>query len=336
MNPRNESAYEAEYAEAIGVLREIEKTLLTKEQWQRAVDAPDVNEALRFMGGEYNFASLHNPDEYEPLLQVKLKATYERFYTLAPERETVDILNLKYVFHNLKVMAKAEISEHARQNSGGIISRVAAVTPEEIRAGEKGEAPEYAVNAYREMLDAYALNRDPQAIDMAGDRLMYARMLELAEGLQNAFILKYVQMSIDIYNLRLLVRAKNMQKGARFLRDSLLPGGLTGTDFMKESYDKPFDAIAARCYYAYFGDAVRLSEESYEKNKNFATLEKLTDNLITAHLAGAKYIAFGPEPLFAYLAALENEIRQIRIVITCKINGISEDVLRERLRDLYG
>jgi V/A-type H+-transporting ATPase subunit C len=336
MNPKNESTYEAEYAQAVGVLREIEKALLTREQWQRAIDASDIHEALRFMGADYGFAALGNPDAYEPLLQARLKETYEQFYQITPEPEVVDILNLKYVFHNLKVMVKADVSDHARQNSEGILSEVAKVTPAQIRQGEKGDAPEYAVTAYGEMREAYDATRDPQAIDMTGDRLMYAQMLILAESLQSDFILKYVQMSIDIYNLRLLVRAKNMQRGSRFLRDSLLPGGLTDPDFMKESYDKPFDAIAARCYYAYFGDAVRLSEESYERNKNFATLEKLTDNLLTAHIATAKYIAFGPEPLFAYLIARENEIRQIRIVITCKINGIDQDVLRERLRDLYG
>jgi len=314
----------------------MEKTLLTREQWQRAVDAPDVAEALRYMGGGYNFSSLKNPDAYEPLLQAKLKETYERLYTLCPEPEVVDVLNLKYVFHNLKVLAKSAASEHAKQNSEGLLSEVTALSANEVLAGEKGEAPAYAVAAYQEMLNAYGETRDPQAVDMAGDRLMYARMLELAEGLGNEFILKYVQMSIDVYNLRLLVRSKNMQRGVRFLRASLLPGGLTDTDFMKDNYDKPFDTIAQRCYYAYFGDAMRLSEESYEKNKNFATLEKLTDNLLTAHIASAKYIAFGPEPLFAYLVARENEIRQMRIVITCKINHISEDVLRERLRELYG
>jgi V/A-type H+-transporting ATPase subunit C len=336
MNPKNGAAYEAEYAEAVGVLREIEKTLLTREQWQRAVDASDLNEALRYMGGNYGFASLVNPDAYEPLLQAQLKETYEQFYTLSPEPEVVHILNLKYTFHNLKVMAKAEVSEYARANSEGILSEVARVTPAQVKQGEKGDAPEIILSAYTEMLNAYETSRDPQAIDMAGDRLMYAQMLVLAEALQNDFILKYVQMSIDIYNLRLLVRSKNMQKGIRFLRESLLPGGLTGTDFMTDNYDKPFDVIVSKCYYAYYGDAMRLSEEGYERHGNFAALEKLTDNLLTTHLASAKYVAFGPEPLFAYICARENEIRQIRIVITCKINGISEDVLRERLRELYG
>jgi V/A-type H+-transporting ATPase subunit C len=46
-------------------------------------------------------------------------------------------------------------------------------------------------------------------------------------------------------------------------------------------------------------------------------------------------VPYGPETVFAYIAAKENEIRQARIILTCKANGVSPDVLRERLRDNY-
>ena len=323
---------ESDYAQSIGVLREMEKALISREQWQRAIDAPDVSEALRVMGGDYDFSSMRGPEAYEPVLQAKLKETYDKLYILCVQPEVVDILNLKYVFHNLKVLVKASVSEYARQNSDAILSSVSAVKPSEV--SEKGGAPGYVMEAKRVMEEAFAVNRDPQAIDVAADRLMFARMLELAEGLKNEYILRYVQMSIDLYNLTLLVRVRNMQKGPRFLQESLLDGGLTDKALMADAYDKPFDAIVVKSYYKYFGDAVRLAMEAFEKTKNFSELEKLTDNLLTTHIARAKFIAFGPEPLFAFIIARENEIRQIRIIITCKLNSIPEDTLRERLRDI--
>jgi V/A-type H+-transporting ATPase subunit C len=330
-------ASETDYAEAVGVLRELEKTLVSPEQWLRAVDAPDVSEALRYIGEDYDFAALRAPDAYEPLLQAKLAETYDKLYALSVQPEVVDILNQKYIFHNLKVLVKAAVSDYAKANSGLLLSAVAKITPETMRGGEKAGCPEYVLNAWKAMAEAYEqANSDPQAIDMEGDRRMFARMLELAEALGNEFILRYARMSVDLYNLKLLMRVKNMQKGPRFLQDALIPGGETGDDVMRDAYDKTFDVIAAKCYYKYYGEAVKQAEESYAKTKDFSALEKLTDDLLTKHIAGAKYVAFGPEPLFAYIIARENEIRQIRILLTCKINQISDETLRERLRDLYG
>ena len=49
----------------------------------------------------------------------------------------------------------------------------------------------------------------------------------------------------------------------------------------------------------------------------------------------SKYIVFGPEPLFTYLVAKEREINAIRMIMVSKINNISPDKVKERLRDTY-
>ena len=49
----------------------------------------------------------------------------------------------------------------------------------------------------------------------------------------------------------------------------------------------------------------------------------------------SKYIVFGPEPLFTYLVAKECEINAIRLIMVSKINNISSEKIRERLRDTY-
>ena len=41
------------------------------------------------------------------------------------------------------------------------------------------------------------------------------------------------------------------------------------------------------------------------------------------------------EPLLAYIYAKETEIKVIRIIMVGKLNNIAEEVIRERLRDIY-
>jgi V/A-type H+-transporting ATPase subunit C len=40
----------------------------------------------------------------------------------------------------------------------------------------------------------------------------------------------------------------------------------------------------------------------------------------------------GVEPFIAYLFAKETEIRNVRIIMTGKINRLNDDLIRERLR----
>ncbi|MDL2274203.1 V-type ATPase subunit, partial [Oscillospiraceae bacterium OttesenSCG-928-G22] len=105
--------------------------------------------------------------------------------------------------------------------------------------------------------------------------------------------------------------------------------------FYKEQYNKDFSSLATAFHYKHMGDAVKRGIESYERTGTFSLLERLFDNALIERARQSKYIAFGPENLFSYLVSKENEIRQIRILLTCKLNGIDPALLRERLRENY-
>ena len=59
------------------------------------------------------------------------------------------------------------------------------------------------------------------------------------------------------------------------------------------------------------------------------------DNAIELYVASGNFIAFGPEVVIEYIAALENEIMSLRIILTGRLMGISQEALRGRLRDSY-
>ncbi|MBQ1545725.1 MAG: V-type ATPase subunit [Clostridia bacterium] len=49
----------------------------------------------------------------------------------------------------------------------------------------------------------------------------------------------------------------------------------------------------------------------------------------------ARYTAFGIDPVVAYYIARDAEIKSARIILSAKKNGLSNDVIRERVRTLY-
>jgi len=68
---------------------------------------------------------------------------------------------------------------------------------------------------------------------------------------------------------------------------------------------------------------------------SLSELEREADNAVNAYLSGARKSNFGPAEVVTYLSALETEIMLLRIVLTGKRLGISNEKLKERLRDCY-
>jgi ATP synthase, subunit C len=75
--------------------------------------------------------------------------------------------------------------------------------------------------------------------------------------------------------------------------------------------------------------------EVFNETKRLSEFEKISDNYLMELNKESKYIVFGPEPLFTYLVAKEREINAIRLIMVSKINNISSEKIRERLRDTY-
>ena len=84
-----------------------------------------------------------------------------------------------------------------------------------------------------------------------------------------------------------------------------------------------------------YSEFIKSGLEYYSKTGSVSLLEKLFDNYIMHMMKDAKIIPFGVEPLLAYIYAKETEIKIIRIIMVGKINNISGELVRERLRDIY-
>ena len=61
--------------------------------------------------------------------------------------------------------------------------------------------------------------------------------------------------------------------------------------------------------------------------------EKACDEATEAYLSAARRTPFGEETVLCYLAAVENEITAIRIIMTGRQAGLSPEMIRSRLRN---
>ena len=66
-----------------------------------------------------------------------------------------------------------------------------------------------------------------------------------------------------------------------------------------------------------------------------SAFERWCDNKIIQTIKPQKYNPFSVEPLVAYVLAKENEIKTVRIILTARLNGLEEEQIRERIREMY-
>ena len=77
------------------------------------------------------------------------------------------------------------------------------------------------------------------------------------------------------------------------------------------------------------------SLEEYQVEGSLTMLDVEGARLLIDHLAGAKYITFGPEPILAYLAIRLFEINLLRLVCVSKKNNLPVENLRKRVMTYY-
>ena len=65
-------------------------------------------------------------------------------------------------------------------------------------------------------------------------------------------------------------------------------------------------------------------------------LDKLMEDLIHDIVSEGLYQPFGPLPMLGFIYAKETEVTNLRLILVGKDNQIEEQILRERVREVYG
>jgi len=100
---------EMDFTQAVVRTRVLETRLLSRAIIDRMVEAEDIDEVIRILREtEYaqSIEGLARAEEYEKILSAELKRVYETMYDITEEKVVVDLLALKYDYHNLKVLVK--------------------------------------------------------------------------------------------------------------------------------------------------------------------------------------------------------------------------------------
>jgi len=189
---------------------------------------------------------------------------------------------------------------------------------------------------------AQLLQLDELAKGLLVDRDLYRALVLFEEDLAQSysiirktrydFLNDFFKRAVDLTNIKTFLRLRYRQAKDDDFKIRLIEGGCLGREyflnFIRSDSQELREALK-KTYYRALAESIDFSAI------DFAHLERQIYNYLIDFIKPAKYISFGPEPIFAYLLAKTNEIVFMRLVIMSKLNGIDPGFIAKRMTESY-
>ena len=180
------------FTQAISRIWVLETRLLDKAKVERMIEASSASEVLRILNEtEYAnvSANVKRAEDYEEILSAELKRVYDLVYEISPIKEVVKIMNLKYDYHNAKVLLKEKV---LGKDLSSMLIKLGNIDLQEIKRkidsdnlkslnGTLGKGIQEAMKSFEE-------TKDPQKIDIIIDKYMFKELVEINKSLNYKFI----------------------------------------------------------------------------------------------------------------------------------------------------
>lgn len=329
-----------DFVQGVTRTRVLEKKLLSRARIDRLVDAKDIDEVFKILSEtEYanGIANISRAEDYEKILSQELQRVYKLMREIVKDNQiVVDILALKYDYHNLKVLVKEKTMKEDLSN---LYIPIGTLDIQKLKSDLLSEGQIDINEEFKEALDIamkdYEETKDPQRIDIVLDKMYFSHLYKMAKNTNVDLFVEYVEDLIDFTNLKTLIRLKKQGKEMKFVEDVLLPNGKIDKNNIVLSLNDSIDVIISKFKNYRISAGLKKGLESYQETNRLSDLEKYMDDYLMGLNKESKNIVFGPEPIFSYLIAKETEIKVLRIIMVSKLNNLSPEAIRERLRDLY-
>lgn len=330
---------EDDYAYASARIRAKETKLLRRSHFDRMLDASTADEAYKVLTeSEYGIPGKNTAGvfAYEELLADEMKKCYMLLEEIAPQAELVKAFQRRHDFFNIKVLLKSEFSG---KEMPGILMDTGTIDKDAvtgmIRERDYSELTPVMQQAVEQTREIFSKTRDPQIVDIILDKASYHQLVIDLKGINSPFLHRLAEIITDITNIKMFIRAKFLNKSWDFIEKILLKDGTIPEKLYFESSENTIDDFVEEIRHSEYEGVLVKGWEMSKNKKDSSDIEKLLDDYIMEYIQRAKLVTMGVEPLTAYLFAKEAEIRNVRIIMTAKINELSVDLVRERLRESY-
>ncbi len=319
-----------DYTYAVSRIRAKESSLLTNSDLEQLLSQKTYDDCIRFIL-EKGWGDDTATSDVDTILTVEHNKIWELMNELVKEEHAFDFFLVQNDFHNLKVSIKGIVNEQKVDSmfiDGGTVSPQIIYDAVEKKTYEM--LPDFMQSAAKEAFVTLLQTSNGQLCDVIIDNAALSTVYELGQRHENEIVRLYTELYVASANIKMAVRCAKTKKSLEFIKRMLCPCESLNIDKLAAAASKSYEDI---CSY--------LLETSYKSaveslNISISAFEKWCDDLLTDKMKTQKWEPFTIGPLVAYVFARENEIKAVRLILSGKLNDLDENIIRERLREMYG
>ena len=322
------------YAYTTGRIRALELDLLEEADFSRMKQADKVSGALGILGKIFPYSEsmkdIKEEEEFERGLDTELKRTHKELQHFCPEPDLVDLFWLENDFYNLKVLLKIHFQKKlSKENFIPLKPALSLAGTLDIRVlGEAVEKEDFTQlpSHFRTLLEKtfpfVENNPYPQFLDSFLDREFFQWLWLKTQKYSDSFLTHLIQLQIDSFNIKALLRIKSWKKEKELLEEVLVEGGLIDKRRLLQLAYQEVQALIDEFKTTNYSEAVKEALEEWEKEESLFGLDKFFNECILKHTYCGFYITFAREPLVNYIFLKKREIKRLRIILRSKLTGV--------------
>ena len=316
------------YTYAVARVKVREAGLLSAHDIEQLVSSKSYEECLRLLSdkgyenGVFKF--------YDELILKEQQKTWNFIAELTDDLSVFDVFRIGNDFHNLKAAIKVNFSGYKPERiyiSGGTLD--SECFEKAVKEGDFSELPDIFKEAAETAVSVLNKTGDGQRCDMVLDKAEYRAKLLSAKKTENSFLIEYTKLCVDFFALKTAFRCMLLSKDRDFLK-SAVPEDCSFD--ISELSDAVF---AGKDAFREFIAKAGFNAISGSVDASVAEFEKHCDNYLMDFVKKQKWDSLTIAPVASYILARENELKMVRIILSAKLNGFSEEIVRERMRDMY-
>lgn len=159
--------------------------------------------------------------------------------------------------------------------------------------------------------------------------------LKITKRVKYTFFNDYIKHKIDLANLKIVLRLKYLSAPKERFEQLILKGGFLDEKILLQNYEESFAELGEKIQASPYSELWNKAINTLEEKETFIDLERGIEDWLMKYLRKAKYIVFGPEPVFAYGLAKRQELRLLRLLGVGKLNAIPAELLKQRISETY-
>ena len=317
------------YIYAVARIRSKELSLFSRQTLEQLMALKSYEECLKFLEDK-GWGEHSDNQNAETMLTTESEKTWALIRELCEDMSIFDVILYGNDYHNLKAALKQTYMGTEVPHtyiSNGTISP-ATIEPA-VKEKDFSLLPEHMRACAEEAYDSLFHTGNGQLCDIIIDKATLETIYKAGKATGNELLTEYAELKVAAADINIAVRGCKTKKDNGFFERAMAEcDSLNLKELIKAALQSE-DAIKDYLMHTKYADAVPAIE------KSLSAFELWCDDLIMKRILPQKYNSLTVSPLAAYILARENEIKAVRLILSGKLNSLSDETVRERLREMY-